>query len=52
MAQIGKCSSVSDAWEYFYYLFDIQGRIAIMIFKYQIDIWLNLKDMTREFDCL
>lgn len=52
IAEIGKCDSVSDAEQNFDSLFEIQGRLATLLFKYRFDIGPKLETLTREFDRL
>ncbi|MDA3877675.1 MAG: hypothetical protein PF483_11380 [Halothiobacillus sp.] len=52
IVEIGKCDSVSDAERNFDSLFEIQGRLATLLFKYQFDIGPKLETLTREFDRL
>lgn len=50
IAEISKCSSVSDAEQSFDALLEIQGRLATLLFKYRFDIGTKLETLTREFD--
>jgi hypothetical protein len=52
IVEIGKCVSVSDAEQNFESLFEIQGRLATLLFKYRFDIGPKLEALTREFDRL
>ncbi len=52
IAEIGQCGSVSDAEQNFDSLFEIQGRLATLLFKYRFDIGPRLETLTREFDRL
>ena len=52
IAEISKCGSVSDAEQNFDSLFEIQGRLATLLFKYRFDIGSKLETLTREFDRL
>lgn len=52
IAEISRCGSVSDADKNFDFLFEIQGRLATLLFKYRFDIGPKLDTLTREFDRL
>lgn len=52
IAEIGKCDSASAAEQNFDFLFEIQGRLATLLFKYRFDIGPKLEALTREFDRL
>lgn len=52
IVEIGKCVSMSDAERYFESLFEIQGRLASLLFRYRFDIGPKLESLTREFDRL
>ncbi|MDO5648759.1 hypothetical protein [Paracoccus sp. (in: a-proteobacteria)] len=52
IAEIGRCASALDADQSFEYLFEIQGKLATLLFKYQFDIGPKLEALTREFDRL
>lgn len=52
IADIGKCSSVSEAEQNFESLLEIQGRLATLLFRYRFNIGTRLETLTREFDRL
>lgn len=52
IAEIGKCVSISDSEQNFESLFEIQSRLAALLFKYRFDIGPKLETLTREFDRL
>lgn len=50
--EIGMCGSVLDAEQSFDSLFEIQGRLTTLLFRYRFDIGPKLETLTREFDRL
>ncbi|KXV56405.1 hypothetical protein ACLEIY_01260 [Acetobacter tropicalis] len=52
IAEIATFDSVSAAEHNFDSLFDIQGQLATLLFKYRFDIGPKLETLTREFDRL
>lgn len=44
ISEIGTCNTVSDAEQNFDSLFEIQGRLATLLFKYRFDTGSKLVD--------
>lgn len=52
IVEIGKCQTATEAQKEFDALYEIQGKLATLLFKHNFDIGSKLESLTVKFDRL